>query len=111
MKQRIIGFDLARAYAIFGMFIVNFNTVFGNAKDESFLGQFLTLFSGNSSTVFVMLAGMGVALMSNRINEYGSEERWHLRFTLIKRAAFLFVSAILFLDTLTYLDLWTFKLE
>lgn len=96
MKQRIIGFDLARAYAILGMFIVNFNTVFGNAKDETFLGKFLTLFSGNSSTVFVMLAGMGVALMSNRIDEYGSEERKHLRFTLIKRAAFLFVFGLLF---------------
>jgi uncharacterized protein len=96
MKQRIIGFDLARAYAIFGMFIVNFNIVFGNAKDDSFLGKFLTLFSGNSSTVFVMLAGMGVALMSNRMNEYGSEERNHLRFTLVKRAVFLFVFGLLF---------------
>lgn len=96
MKQRIIGFDLARAYAIFGMFIVNFNIVFGNYKDNSFLGKFLALFSGNSSTLFVMLAGMGVALMSNRIKEYGPEDRSHLRFTLIKRAAFLFVFGLLF---------------
>ncbi|UIR54927.1 DUF418 domain-containing protein [Sphingobacterium sp. SRCM116780] len=96
MKQRIIGFDLARAYAIFGMFIVNFNIVFGNAKDDSFLGKFLGLFSGNSSTVFVMLAGMGVALMSNRIKEYSAEDRSHLRLTLIKRAAFLFVFGLLF---------------
>lgn len=96
MKQRIIGFDLARAYAIFGMFIVNFNTVFGNANDATFLGEFLTLFSGNSSTVFVMLAGMGVALMSSRIEEYGSKERKNLRLTLIKRAVFLFVFGLFF---------------
>nr|EKX6474488.1 hypothetical protein [Elizabethkingia anophelis] len=56
MKKRIIGFDLARAYAIFGMFIVNFNIVFGK-DDNSFMGNFLKLFSGHSSTVFVMLAG------------------------------------------------------
>jgi uncharacterized protein len=29
MKQRILGFDLARAYAIFGMYIVNFTFCFG----------------------------------------------------------------------------------
>ena len=58
MKQRIIGFDLARAYAIFGMFIVNFNMVFGSYNDQSIIGKFMSLFSGNSSTVFVILAGM-----------------------------------------------------
>ncbi len=35
MKTRIIGFDLARAYAIFGMFIVNFNTVFGSHTNHT----------------------------------------------------------------------------
>ena len=68
MKQRIIGFDLARAYAIFGMYIVNYNTVFGSHNDNSLMGKFLSMFSGNSSTVFIMLAGMGIALMTNRSN-------------------------------------------
>ena len=80
----------ARAYAIFGMFIVNFNIVFGK-DDDSFMGRFLTLFSGHSSTVFVMLAGMGVALMTNRTQEYTAEDRKRLRATILKRAAFLFV--------------------
>ena len=74
MKQRIIGFDLARAYAILGMFIVNFNTVYGSLTDQSFLGQLLSLFSGNSSSTFVILAGMGISLMTNRI-EYSLEEK------------------------------------
>ena len=74
MKQRIIGFDLARAYAILGMFIVNFNTVFGSLNDKSFTGKFLSLFSGNSSSTFVILAGMGISLMTNR-KEYNLEER------------------------------------
>ncbi len=91
MKQRIIGFDLARAYAIFGMFIVNFNIVYGNYQDHSLAGQFLSLFSGNSSTVFVMLAGMGIALMTNRWNEYTIEDKNRLKSIINKRAWFLFV--------------------
>ncbi|RWX00785.1 DUF418 domain-containing protein [Flavobacterium cerinum] len=94
MKQRVIGFDLARAYAIFGMYIVNFNTVFGLHNDKSLLGKFLSLFSGNSSTVFVMLAGMGIALMTNR-SGYTSEEKNKLRTVIGKRAVFLFVIGLL----------------
>lgn len=66
LDKRIPGFDLARAYAILGMFIVNFNTIFGSHEDNSLLGMFLNLFNGNSSSSFVILAGMGVALMTNK---------------------------------------------
>ncbi|MCU0444365.1 MAG: DUF418 domain-containing protein [Microscillaceae bacterium] len=93
-QKRIIGFDLARAYAIFGMYIVNFNIVFGNYHDTSLAAQFLALFSGNSSTVFVMLAGMGVALMTNRLN-YTDEERKKLKNTINQRAWFLFFLGLL----------------
>lgn len=96
MKNRIIGFDLARAYAIFGMFIVNFNMVLGNHDDPSPLGKFLVLFSGHSSTVFVILAGMGVALMTSRLQEYTQEDRKRLRQTIFKRAVFLFLFGMLF---------------
>ena len=89
-NTRIIGFDLARTYAIFGMFIVNFNIVFGNFSDKTGLNYFLSMFSGNSSTVFVMLAGMGVALMTNR-QSYTNEDKLRLRNTILKRALFLFV--------------------
>jgi uncharacterized protein len=95
MKQRIIGFDLARAYAIFGMYIVNFNIVFGDYQSHSLAGQFLSLFSGNSSTVFVMLAGMGIALMSNRVNDYTIEDKSRLKSIVNKRAWFLFVIGLL----------------
>jgi uncharacterized protein len=94
VTKRIIGFDLARAYAIFGMYIVNFNIVFGNYNDTSLAGKFLSLFSGNSSTVFVMLAGMGVALMTNRPS-YTTEEKSKIRSTINKRAWFLFVLGLL----------------
>lgn len=90
MKQRVIGFDLARAYAIFGMFVVNFNMLFGTLHDQSSIGQFLSLFNGNSSTIFVILAGMGIALMSNR-GDYAPDEKIKLRNTVLKRAVFLLV--------------------
>jgi uncharacterized protein len=94
MQNRILGFDLARAYAIFGMFVVNFNIVFGSYRDESLIGQFLNLFNGNSSSTFVVLAGMGVALMTNRA-EYAPEEKRRLRSIVIKRSWFLFVAGLL----------------
>jgi uncharacterized protein len=93
-NQRIIGFDLARTYAIFGMFIVNFNIVFGNFFDKTGLNYFLSMFSGNSATVFVMLAGMSIALMTNREN-YTIEDKIRLRNIILKRALFLFVIGLL----------------
>jgi uncharacterized protein len=95
MKTRIIGFDLARAYAIFGMFIVNFNTVFGSHTNHIGLSGFLNLFNGNSSTLFVMLAGMGVALMTNR-NYYTLDERKNIKSIITKRSWFLFVLGVVF---------------
>lgn len=95
MSNRIIGFDLARAYAIFGMYIVNFNIVFGSYKDESLMGQFLSLFNGNSSSMFVILAGMGVALMTNR-TEYSNEEKRNVRSIVMRRSWFLFFFGLLF---------------
>jgi uncharacterized protein len=93
MKNRIIGFDLARAYAILGMFLVNYNTVFGSHTNQKGLSGFLNLFNGNSSTLFVILAGMGVSLMSNR-NDYTLEERKQIKSTISKRSWFLFLFGI-----------------
>jgi uncharacterized protein len=95
MKTRILGFDLARAYAIFGMFIVNFNTVFGSHTNHSGLSGFLNLFNGNSSTLFVILAGMGISLMTNR-NNYTLQEKKSIKSTIVKRSWFLFVLGVAF---------------
>jgi uncharacterized membrane protein YeiB len=94
MAGRVVGFDLARAYALWGMFIVNFNVAFGTHEDRSPVGHFLTLFNGNSSTAFVMLAGMGVALMSSRGLD-APAARAELRRVLLKRAAFLLALGML----------------
>ena len=95
MNTRIIGFDIARAYAIFGMFIVNFNTVFGSHTNYTGLSGFLNLFNGNSSTLFVMLAGMGISLMTNR-NDYTLIDKKNIKSIITKRSWFLFVLGVVF---------------
>ncbi len=95
MINRIIGFDLARAYAIFGMFIVNFNMVFGSHSQQTSLDRFLMLFNGNSSTMFVILAGMGVSLMANSANDNLIQQN-QIKKIILKRSLFLFVFGLLF---------------
>ena len=95
MRQRIIGFDLARAYAIFGMFIVNFNFCFGSFQDRSPLGQFLNLFTGNSTAIFIICAGMGVSLLTNDFSEYSIQEREKFKSMILKRSWFLFIIGLL----------------
>lgn len=94
MRQRIIGFDLARSYAIFGMFIVNFVFCFGDFQDKRPLGNLLNLFVGNSTSIFIILAGMGVSLMTNR-TEHTDKEKKKLKSLILKRSWFLFAIGLL----------------
>jgi uncharacterized membrane protein YeiB len=95
MKQRIIGFDLARAYALFGMFIVNFNYCFGSVfYTKEPVGRFLNLFTGNSTSIFIILAGMGVALMSQRIDN-NRDAKAKLKSVILKRSWFLLAIGLL----------------
>lgn len=95
MKQRIIGFDLARAYAIFGMFIVNFNFSFGSVMAPTDpVGHFLNIFTGNSTAIFIICAGMGVSLMTNRF-DYTTKEKAELKSKILKRSWFLFAIGLL----------------
>lgn len=95
MKQRIIGFDLARAYAIFGMFIVNFNFSFGSVMTPTDpFGHFLNIFTGNSTAIFIICAGMGLSLMTNR-KDYSIEEKSALKSKVLKRSWFLFAMGLL----------------
>lgn len=95
MKQRIIGFDIARAYAIFGMFIVNFNFSFGSVMNPTdTVGYFLNVFTGNSTSIFIICAGMGVSLMTNRA-DYTIHEKAELKSKILKRSWFLFALGLL----------------
>jgi uncharacterized membrane protein YeiB len=95
MNTRIIGFDLARAYAIFGMFVVNFNFSFGSFQDHSLIGQFLNLFIGNSTAIFIICAGMGVSLLTNNSLENSEQEKDKFKSVIVKRSWFLFALGLL----------------
>jgi uncharacterized membrane protein YeiB len=100
MKKRIEGLDAARALAIIGMIIVNFKIVFGN-EGSSFFQNFGHLFEGRASATFVVLAGIGLALMTNRTVQSNDKiELKKARITIVKRATFLFVIG------LAYTPLW-----
>lgn len=95
MRHRIPGFDIARAYAIFGMFIVNFNFCFGSFQTKSFLGQFLNLFTGNSTAIFILCAGMGVSLMTNNVSNDAPNNKNKIKSIIVKRSWFLFALGLL----------------
>ena len=92
--QRVAGFDIARAYAIFGMFIVNFNFCFGSFSYTSTFGKFLNLFVGNSTAIFIILAGMGLSFMMRSKNT-SHENRTDARKVILKRSWFLLILGLL----------------
>lgn len=94
MNSRIIGFDLARAYAILGMFIVNFNFSFGAlVYPTDLFGHFLNIFTGNSTAIFIICAGMGLSLMTSKVSR--EEEKRKIRSKVLKRSWFLFALGLI----------------
>lgn len=91
--KRIIGLDIARAFAIVGMVIVNFKVTMGAERNgPQWLRSFAALFDGRAAATFVVLAGIGASLGSRRQRESGSPaDRRAAQQTLAKRALFLFV--------------------
>lgn len=96
-NNRIIGFDFARAWAIVGMLLVNYKIVFsGKAVKYPLIEQLISLLEGRAAAVFLVLAGIGIGLMSKRAYQNKlPKQRQIVRFTLIKRAIFLFVLGII----------------
>jgi uncharacterized membrane protein YeiB len=101
-NKRIIGYDVARALAVFGMVLVNFKVVMGAAgSGPVWLDGLMSLLEGRAAAVFVVLAGVGITLMTNKGRQFGSLDRQRSdRTTLLKRALFLFVVG------LAYIPIW-----
>lgn len=64
MTQRIEGLDVARALALFGMVVVNFRLVTGADHGRQWLLSLASVFEGRASALFVVLAGVGISLMT-----------------------------------------------
>ena len=93
MNTRIVGYDFARSLAVFGMVTVNFNIVMGTDKvRHHWLRQVIGLFEGRAAVTFVVLAGIGLSLLTQRAQiTNGAHGIRDSRKQLLKRAAFLFV--------------------
>jgi uncharacterized membrane protein YeiB len=100
MKDRIIGIDVARALAIFGMILVNFKIVLGE-KGWNWVASFAHIFDGKAAATFVVLAGVGLALMTNSALQKNDVTKLKtLRIKIAKRAL------LLFLIGLSYIAIW-----
>lgn len=101
-KPRIIGYDVARSLAIFGMVMVNYKVVMSAGENgPGWLVWFAGLLDGRAAATFVILAGVGISMLSRRGRETHDVERIRQdRQTLLKRAVFLFVVGLL------YIPLW-----
>ncbi len=95
--RRVIGYDVARALALFGMIVVHFSLV--AAADRSgpaWLAGLLALLDGRATATFVILAGIGITLMSRRAAVSSDAVALSdVRKTLIRRGLFLLIVGFL----------------
>lgn len=96
--RRIIGFDIARAFAIFGMITVNYRSTFHITGDSpAWLETVTGMVNGRAAALFVLLAGIGISLLSrgSRLSGDRADIRED-RFNLLRRSAFLLAIGLLF---------------
>ncbi len=101
-QRRVVGFDIARALAVIGMVVVNFKIVMGaESAGPDWLVWVVGLLDGRAAATFVVLAGVGISLMSLRSRQTGDRAAVAGdRGILLRRAAFLFVVG------LAYTPIW-----
>jgi len=90
---RILGLDIARAFAIIGMVLVNYKVTMGaETSGSGWLHFMAATFDGRAAATFVVLAGIGASLGSRRARQgTDPEARRQAKVTLARRALFLFV--------------------
>jgi uncharacterized protein len=103
-RERLIDLDVTRAIALIGVATMNYHGYFiilGGTVGESTINRFFDPWTGPLSTrfaaTFVMIAGMGITLMTNRgrlgdDRERRSADRW----TLIRRGFLLYAFGYVF---------------
>lgn len=100
MSKRIIGLDVARALAIIGMIIVNFKVVFGQ-HGSPWLATLTSFLDGKAAAIFVVLAGIGLALMTrSALLSSDPAKLPQSVWRIVKRAVFLFVLG------LSWMEIW-----
>ena len=95
-SKRIIGYDFARALAILGMIIVNYKLALEAVQRPHWLAVFTSLFEGRAAAMFVILAGVGISLMTRKARASNdSLDIKEVRIVILKRALFLFILGLL----------------
>lgn len=65
-NNRIFGYDIARAIALFGMFAVHSMPLMLN-NESTFVGEYIT---GKAAPLFAVLAGVSIMLISRKTEQY-----------------------------------------
>ena len=94
---RIDGYDAARGAAILGMIVVNYFGIFrSSVRGVLPFEPAADFLSGRAATLFVMLAGIGLTLMSRKLMLTGNAESWiRFRRQIVRRSVILFFMGIL----------------
>jgi uncharacterized membrane protein YeiB len=87
--RRIIGYDVARAFAILAMVIDHCAQALGPTQPTGWGAKLMELIDGRPSAVFVVLAGVGVTLLNRR------QTAAQIREVLFRRGAFLLAIGII----------------
>lgn len=86
-SQRILGVDLARSLALIGMIAVHIVPLRIMASENNFAPSWAaSLFSGRASALFVLLAGVGLALLSGGQNGPAPSKLRSIRLNVLVRA-------------------------
>lgn len=106
---RITGYDFARGISVLGMFLINFKMVMQSPLEmhhpleiaagtsQGFWAHLLTICEGRFAALFILLAGIGVSLMTQRARtENDPALLSRNRRTLFIRAALLFIAGLLY---------------
>lgn len=79
-ETRVLGYDLARALALFGLVIFDYKAFFGAKDGSNSLLWLIDMFDGKAAALFAVLAGVGVTL-------YTQEEHYMADINHINRRA------------------------
>ena len=72
---RIIGYDVARSVAMLGMIVVHFSLVAASERTgPEWMSFILSLLDGRASATFVILAGIGLTLLSRKAVDSGDPQ-------------------------------------
>jgi uncharacterized protein len=98
---RIAGYDVARAIAVIGMVIVNYHNIFlvGRSRHPHWFTGLAFFLQGRAAAIFVMLAGIGITLMSHKALLSGDAVLYKkVRQELLRRSVVLFLLGLVFLN-------------